>query len=265
MNTFVHMFGFPQIARTEDFKFKRNFLRTVTFQVWFDEISYNDSIESKLKNLLLADYPNAERMVQGTFKFTDEGVNTAGSRTQGIKFTTKDKSIQLVIERHSIYYLVNGTTYSNFYSFLSLKEKELHKIFDLLRIKSINKTSIRKVNVINFKATQSNFSKVDVMSLLFNSALIANMKVFPLSNIITTGTSSIQLQNEDNRLNLIYGFVKDKSDSSAANAILDIDIYKETKIFTKNLKKELENINNEIFNTFKWALQETTINNLNQE
>jgi uncharacterized protein (TIGR04255 family) len=259
------MFGFPIIDRPQDFKYKSNFLNTVTFQLDYSAISFSNDLLQKLKDLLGKKYTNIQNAVEGRLDIFGSGLapKVHPIKNNGIKCTLKDNSITLTVSDNKISYTIQGKYYTNFNSFKMDHQKEINGILKILNISTLTRIAIRKVNIINFELKDEDFSYVDILGLLFNSKLVENMKIIPGSKYLKQAFNTMVLINEANYwLNLNYGFVKDIKSVNKANGVLDIDIINRNESKKEKIFEVFESINNEI-NVFSWSLQDSTRNQLN--
>jgi len=261
------MFGFPIVPKPENFYFKKNFLRSVIFQVKFPNQDVVLKNAEKIVEILKVNYPNKHDLVQNKFEFHIQNktqvIKNVEVKPQGINFNTKDGNRAFSISEDSITYTINGLNYINFEQFFSEINVELKKLFDLCKISMLNRVAIRKINILEF-TINDDIKPVDALGLIFNHSLINSFLSMPGRNAIDKSLSTVNLNQGDFRLNLSYGLLPPQNNINTRNAILDIDLFsQEANCPTKELVNMTQAINREIFNIFSWALQESTQNQLN--
>lgn len=259
------MFGFPKV---EYRIFKKNFLKTVVFQINFEKpsdefIDYSDQI----KNLFLADFPrfNSSKGKGFSISFTNDKSPDFQETEEGhnIELRSQDGQSIININQNSLTYTLTGKTYSSFSSIKSNLTK-ISELLSLCSINQLNRVAVRKINIVEFKNEDENPS--NILDFMINPNLIGNLNYIPNRESINHCIQSINLRNNDNYLNIKYGLnIPPQLDSNIGQLIIDIDLYKVGSVEVEELFSTFKDINSETFNIFNWVINENTIKILNDE
>lgn len=265
------MFGFPKIEKTANFKFNKNFLKSVVFQVKYDEnetiLQKKDFIIDAFKN----EYPNHKQIQRVGVGFTLKEdktpiVHPQQSKENGYQFTSKSNDKLLSINTDSITLTISGNTYNNF-SGLMEEINKISEIFDECDIKSFNRIAIRKSNFIEFTPEAEkadNVKPMEILPELLNNTLVQNSLMCPAFEYQKEGVYKMIFKKDNFLLNLQYGVIKTNDTPLINSLFLDIDLFTtEKKVDTSKLSEMLLVINNEIFNVFSWAVSENLVKILN--
>lgn len=256
------MFGFPKSDRPKNFQFNRNFLKSVIFQVKFDNNESVLSSKEKLIKKLEGSYPvhNVLKGVGFGFKLGEEKtpiIKEVKDHEDAIEFKSKDSNRILNISGDAITLTNLGKGYSNFEGFLDEVVK-LRNVFDLCGIKLFTRVAIRKINIIEFTPPGGNDSMVlEFLPVIFNQAMIDNLMVFPGREMIKQGVTTLNYVSGDDRMNLRYGLLPLNPKTNRHSVLLDVDVYTlEKELSTNKLEPKLVAINKEIFDIFNWSLSD---------
>lgn len=258
------MFGFPQYSRPANFHFNKNFLRSVTIQVKFPK---NDVITSQKETwikVLSAKFPNVQELQTGAIEIKNINNKTQFSQKDlglsGFLFQTKDGLKSINISESFIVINTDGNQYTNIEGLWNDVEKEISEILGSCGIKELEWISIRKINVIQFELKEDS-NALKGISAVFNHALVSNFLSIPGNDYLNSGISNVALKNKTQNLNLTLGLVP--SQDMAKNLLLDIDLFFNDAAYpVEDIKKNLFQINQEIFNIFNWCLQDKTLEQL---
>lgn len=256
------MFGFQTIERTE---YKKNFLRKVFFQIDYSACKNLKDNSKEIQELFKDAFPrfNLGKGKGFQISFNKEKTNFQHiEEGDNIVLKSIDGQKEIVIGESNLNYSVDGNSYKTFDSVVS----DLDLIVEFLKIcnlDSINRVSIRKINIVEFK---NNDNPNGILDLLLNKALISNNDSFPNMNKISHNIHSINFVNENYFLNLNYGMnILPQFNGERGQMIIDIDISNKSKILLNEILNETIKINSEIFNVFDWVINEKTKKLLNNE
>jgi len=252
------MFGFPHATRPEGDQYKKNLLKSVIFQIQFHK---NNEIVEGFKDKkaeLKAKFPitNPIFLKTAAVKFQKDKtpiIQTAESENHGYEFKTNDNDKTLAVTNDTLSFTVNGPTYKNFYIAFSEIENDFFPILNDLGVTDFHRIAIRKINLV--EPVNPEFPNKDLLSLVFNENLVNNLKSFPDTSFISSGITNVTLENNKNRLNLIYGLLAPAQQKK--QILIDIDLFLiNQNVDLNSLKSIWETINTEIFNIFNWALSD---------
>jgi uncharacterized protein (TIGR04255 family) len=171
-----------------------------------------------------------------------------------------DGQKDIIITESSLNFSVEGNVYTKYDSVLS-DLKTILKFLEICNIKTVNKFSIRKINIVEFK---NNENPNGILDLLLNKALINNNDAFPNMNNINHNIHSVNFVNENYFLNLKYGMnILPQLNAERGQLIIDIEIVNKSEISLGDIFTESNKINTEIFNVFDWVINDNTKNLLN--
>ncbi len=261
------MFDFPKTDRTLLTKFKRNYLKSVIFQVRFQPnnliLENKDEIIKKFVDTLPRTQVLKSQGFGIAFKVDQTPiVQSISDQENGYELKSKDGQKVLSITIDTITFTISGNSYSNFETFLHEINK-LNEIIDTCKIDHFTRLAIRKINVIDFRMPDTDENcPMDLLGYILNQDLLSNVSYFPSTNYINQNLHTINFVKNDSRLNLRYGLLVPDIKTKKGQIIIDIDLFKVGNL-DKNTGVELfREINTEIFNIFTWSLSEEAINEL---
>lgn len=259
------MFGFE---KKNPSSFKRNFLRTVIFQVKFSE---NQSIESNKQDvieLFQKDFPKKLSLVGDGFEIIfDRNKTPLVQKFQdqkGVELRSLDGKRALSINTNTFTYTIAGNVYKNYNQ---LKEDLilLDVFLKKFNISTVNRVAIRKLNIIDFKAGKNPISG---LKHLINPDLLANLSYFPSSDKISQNFQNVNYVQDPFQLNLKYGMnmlPKSIDGDNFGQVIIDIDLFRIGEMTSQNMFQVTDEINSEIFNVFNWVISENALKILNND
>lgn len=251
------MFGFNHIQR--DISFKKNFLKTVVFQINFQEIS--DFLDYK-KDIISAfekKYPRINDSFQNEIKIEFKPNQTpildqSSGANVGFEMKTTNGQEVLKFNNTSMSYVVSGQVYKNFEVVAEII-KLFSTFLEKMNVNFINRLAIRKLNIIEFKDVDN---PSEILQYLINPELLSNLNYFPNQNFIKQNIHSINYINNPYYLNIRYGLNLIPPNYEIGQTIIDIDLFNTSNISINEINKEAEKINQEIYNVFSWAISENT-------
>ena len=256
------MFGFPKV---EHKKFKKNFLKTVIFQLSFDKISLIEEKSNQIKELIIKRFPRFNSSVGKGFQISFTNENDPSFKkvenSQNLEFRSLDGNKILQINEYGITFTISGKEYK---SFSDTKEelKKINQILDVCEVDSVIRTAIRKINIVEFK---KNENPSEILNFLLNQNLIGNLDFFPKREYINHCIQSLNYNIENNFLNVKYGLnIPPQPNQEIGQLIIDIDLYNQKRTETVNFVEVFEDINNEIFNIFHWVVNDNTLKLLDE-
>lgn len=249
------MFGFKEI---EHKKYKKNFLKTVVFQVNFDKCINLKELDTKIEELFKINFP---RFNSAQGKGIEISLNNENANFQqindghNINMKSEDGQRIINISEKNLSFTIGGSSYSYFDNLI----KDLNCIIsflELCKIDTVNRLAIRKINLVEFK---NNENPSDILKFLLNPILVNQIDDFPNRQFINHSIQSINYKNENNFLNIKYGLnIPPQLNSEVGHLIIDIDLFKQEKIEITDIIKNSKLINSEIFNIFSWLVNDNT-------
>lgn len=262
------MFGFPKIETHKDFQFKRNFLKSVVFQVKYNSNDYVLEKIGDIEKCLIGEFPNKKQIRQVGMGSTMEGDNTPilqpHQRTdEGFHFSTKTNDKIVAFTKDALTLTIVGKAYQNF-SFLLSEIEKIKPLFDLCKIEEFNRIAIRKSNFIEYLPNSEGAEKanpLDILPQMLNNALVPTS---PANKYQKEGVSKMLFQNFHYTLNLQYGVMRTSEEPLVNALFLDLDLFSsEQNVKRERLDEIVEKINREMFNAFSWAITDNLVNVLN--
>lgn len=253
------MFDFPKYDRKEGLSYKKHFLRAVIFQLRYDDAE--KSIEPRkndIINILKPSFPRVnDKITQGfEIKFNQEQtpiLHNIKDDSFGIEFRSGDGKKIIVVDKHSFTYTIDGKNYKNFETLIEELNK-INQILKILKINSIKRIAIRKINIIEFDIDNiERDNPTGALEYALNPDLVSNLNYHPQTEYIRRNIQTINYQKDENRLNLTYGLIVLPS-SRVGQVIIDIDLFSMSLYEASDIFSIANNINNEIFNIFHWAI-----------
>lgn len=254
------MFGFPIAPRPKGGQFKRNLLKSVIFQLKFEQtknvvscfVANCDTLKSKFP----ITNPTSQSVAQVRFeKDKTPIIQTASSLTHGYEFKTEDNSKILVITEDTLFYTITGPAYQNFSEAISEIKQDFFPILKESHVSKFIRIAIRKVNLI--EPIEPNHSGKDLLTVAFNEDLVHNITSFPQLTQVASGVTNVRMEDADKTLNIVYGLLAPIQIKGKRQILLDIDLF----LFNQNAPLDLieakwTTINDEIFNIFNWAISQ---------
>jgi len=254
------VFGFPKI---EHKKYNKNFLKTVVFQLQFEKCLDIESKESDISKLFKNNFP---RLSAGKGKGFEIILNNENANVQqvnnGHNINMKSENGQRIvnINETGLSFTIGGSSYISFENLIS-DLNNIISFLDLCNISSVKRLAIRKINIVEFK---NNENPSDILNFLLNPNLVSHIQDFPNRNLINHSIQSVNYKNGEKYLNIKYGLnIPPQLNSELGQLIIDIDLFNQEIIETKNIISESKLMNSEIFNIFNWLINENTKQLLN--
>ena len=262
------MFEFPKVEKPKGFQYKHNFLKSVIFQVKYPFANKVVNNIPLLKDRFEKSFKNSGEIFKNEvgFKFEEKTpiLQSTKSLTQGVEFRADDGYKILAITEDSITYTIIGASYSNFENTIQELQLFFSNVLNDLGIKTLNRIAIRKINIIELEILQQ-VKKNDIIQAVFNKSLVDSLNFIPSINYLASHISNNIYKKDTYQLNLNYGLFPNQNETSKWQFLLDIDLFNLNPDFiSSNLINEFQNINDEIFNIFNWALLDSMKNYLNQ-
>lgn len=256
------MFGFPEV---EHKKYKKNFLKTVVFQIQFDKCINLESKEAEIGKLFKENFP---RLTTGKGKGIEIILNNQNANLQqvnnGHNINIKSENGQRIIDINEtdLNFTIGGSSYISFNNLIT-DVNNIISFLDLCEIDSIKRLAIRKINIVEFK---NNENPSDILNFLINPNLINNIQEFPNRSLVNHSIHSINYKSGEKHLNIKYGLnIPPQLNSEIGQLIIDIDLFNKGKIESKDIVSESKLMNSEIFNIFSWLINDNTKQILDDE
>jgi len=253
------MFDFPNIDHR---KYNKNFLKTVIFQIAFEENILLKDNKKKVVEIFSKVFPRVNDKVTKGFQISFKNDQTPilqniDNENTGIPFEMRSNDGEriLTIDNSSLSYTISGKSYTSFDD-LKIELELLNSFFELTQIKKLKRIAVRKINIIEFKVNEN---ASDVLALLISPELLSNLNYFPNNKFIMQNIQTINYQKDDFKLNIKYGLnIPPIPNQEIGQIILDIDLFSTSPIESNETIGRAEEINNEIFNVFNWAISDKT-------
>ena len=252
------MFGFPKADRPPTGQFKRNLLKSVTFQLKFersDDVVAGFKVKREtLKNKFPITNPISQNFAEVRFeKDKTPIIQKASSSNLGYEFKTENNNKTLVITEDTFSYTIDGPTYQNFLSAISEMKDTFFPILEECNVLSFNRIAIRKINLI--EPVDPPYVNKDLLFAVFHDQLVKSFTYFPNIEEVVSGVTNVTMENADRRLNISYGLISPLQKNDKPRVLLDIDLFLVSQeLGLKAIESIWEEINNEIFNIFNWAI-----------
>lgn len=254
------MFGFQPVERKE---YKKNFLRKVFFQIEYKSCKNLKDNSEKIETLFKDTFPRFNLGKGKGFQISIDKEKTNFQHIEegdNIILKSIDGQKDITITESSLNFSVEGGVYIKYESVLT-DLKTILEFLKICNIEIVNKFSIRKINIVEFKNTEN---PNGILDLLLNKALINNNDAFPNMNNINHNIHSVNFVNENYFLNLKYGMnILPQLNAERGQLIIDIEITNKSEISLDTILTESNRINDEIFNVFDWVINDNTKNLLN--
>lgn len=255
------MFNFPHIDHR---KYRKNFLKTVIFQIAFEENITLIDKKPEIVEIFNKVFPRVNdkvtKGIQISFKNDQTPIlqHIENEKTGiSIEMRSNDGQRILSIDNSSLSYTIGGKSYTSFDDLKSDLEL-LNSFFELTKINKVKRVAIRKINIIEFVV---NNNASDFLAHLISPELLSNLNYFPNTQFISQNIQTIYYQKDDFKLNIKYGLnIPPITNKEIGQIILDIDLFNTSQIDSYNTIRVAEEINNEIFNIFNWAISDNTKN-----
>jgi len=262
------MFDFPNSDRPDGFKFKTNLLKSVIFQLKYEERGLVSVSSKEIAEKLKGAFPIFVPVIEGhaTLKISKDKtpiIQSGGNTTKGLELKTEDNNKILSITEDTLSYTIHGSAYENFEKSISEIKKDFLPILSGLNILKFSRIAIRKINLME-QVEPKNYSDNELLIKVFNQNLINNFISFPDTNSMVSGVTNVRIEKENNRLNVSYGLIPPTKEGGK-QILLDIDLFCiNQEVDIDSVESKWKEINNEIFNIFNWAICEGLKESLNQ-
>lgn len=257
------MFGFPSTTHKY---FNKNFLKTVIFQISFDENIKCIENKDEIISLFSSNFPRVNQNVtkgfQISFKQKEQTpILQSLNEDQGIEMKSDDGQKIIFINKTSFSVTVSGRAYKNFNKLTEEVEK-INEFFTICGITTVKKIAIRKMNIVEFKISDNPSSTLEY---IISPDLLSNLSYFPKSELIKQNIQTVNYINDECRLNLKYGLnVPPPPNTELGQIIIDIDLINLANNEISKVFDAANLMNQEIFNVFSWSINDNTLTLLNE-
>ena len=263
------MFGFTPISRTSEFKYKRNLIQSAIFQLCYPTTEAPVCRQDDIARLLSDHFPKRLQIAQGQISFPADSGRTPTtpltSSVIGLEFHSTDESRVLSITKDAVVYTVPGLAYTNHHEIVSEIEQLIPQLFSICEITGISRVSTRKINLIQY-ISKTEINPLDTIQKVFNKSLAQNLSSLPASNFLAHSVANLSFVDGLNQLNLVYGLLPPVVGPNTRKVVLDIDMLVATDVLPlSKIADTFRLINSEIFNIFRWSLNDTFVTKLDEE
>lgn len=253
------MFGFPEVGHR---KFKKNFLKTVIFDIQFDQCVGLKDKSKEIGELFKDNFPRfSPGQEKGIEILIGKGNTNFNETNSGHNISLKSNDGQRIINisEKKLSLVVGGNSYESFENLMEDFEKVI-SFLGMCNISYVKRLAIRKINIVEFKNLGN---PSEILAYLLNPLLINHINEFPNVELINHSIQSVNYNDGNNYLNIKYGLnMPPQMKSERGQLVIDIDLFKQDQIDTPNILPISNEINLEIFNIFNWLINETAKNDI---
>ena len=258
------MFGF-QIVKRE--KFKSNFLRKVIIDIEFPLINNIKLNSEEIKSLFSDEFPRFNMGKDKGFQISIDINNTDFKHLEekdNMILKSLDGQKEIILTSNSLRLSIEGSTYSSYEESIQYLFNKFKSLFETLKIEKILKSTIRKVNLIEFGYDDK--IPNGILDVLLNKALVYNDDAFPDMEKINLNIHNVNFKDGEYNLNLKYGMnTLPNLDKKLGQLLIDLHIISNNSIEINDLAKEITLINDEIYNVFSWVINDNAKNIIKNE
>lgn len=246
------MFGFAQVKREN---YGATFLRKVEIVINFEKILNLKEFSEKVVEIFKLEFPRVSLGKSKGFQVSIEGKVKSIEEDDMISLKTEDGQIEMTINCDNIFLSIDGRKYESYDSNIKGILEKIVNFFSLCSIESIKSCNLRKINLIEFGYTEQ--APNGILNALLNSAITSKDEAFLGTEFITQNIHNIEFKEEEYVLNIRYGMnTLPFPDKKIGQLIVDNNISSNTEIKSNDVVKEIEKLNNELFNVFSWIFNE---------
>ncbi len=271
------MFG---INNYEKCIFKHNFLRNITFKVYYKENVSCTSNRNDFIKIFNKDFPIISDGIAQAISFTLGGQNGKeqsvsikdDSNAHQIIMRSKNAQKEFTLNNESLQYKETGETYSSSHNFDS-KIKEGITFLQKNGTTECKTFSLRKINIVDFASKNMEDKEVstyDPLRELIAPYLLCMYEEFKSSNkFIKQNIYTIQFEENDYFLTIKYGYIVSERNTSNSNIkgqiIIDLSIEKKSSLSIDVLATELQRCHKELYNAFRWCISPKMFKMINED
>lgn len=249
------MFGF-QIVKRE--KFQSNFLRKVFFDIEFSQIDTIKSKSEEIKSLFLDEFPRFSMGKDKGFQISIDNNKTNFKHlddNDNIVLKSFDGQKEILITSNNLRLSIEGNSYSSYEESIQYLFNNFKSVFEILNIDKILKSSIRKINLIEFGYDDK--IPNGILDALLNKALVYNDDAFPDMEKINLNIHNVNFNDGNYMLNLKYGMnTLPNLDKKLGQLLIDLHVISNNNIQLIDLVDEITLLNDEIYNVFSWVIND---------
>lgn len=245
------MFGYPEIERAV---FKNNFLRSIIISIVYDPVVVTD-FQDKIKTSLIDFFPRFRSKTDSAVKIefrpnVKTPIVNVGEGVGGYQLQSEDGLSTISFENTGVTLNIAGVSYKKFDDIRPLLSA-IQQLLKDMGVKGLKRLSIRKLNVANFETQEI----VSVFEEILNPRLATSaISAIPNIESVLQHMITVSLKDGEYRLNLAYGIPPLRSNQVPVKGIFveDIDVIRESTLTIDDLMRELNIINQAIFEVFMW-------------
>ena len=262
------MLGFPEADRSQIDRFTSNYLKTVIFQVRYNNNKKAVEKKEEYVSLFKEIFPRVSEKKESGFQISMSKDQTPilqpiPSTANGMELRSEDGQKVLTVLDDGLTFTINGSIYKNF-SHVRTDLDMLIRVLGILEIESVNRVAIRKINILDYEIPpdMTEMNPVSVMQLLLNPGLVSNLNYFPNQEKVSKSIHNVVYKNDQTTLNLRYGVTQTNTLEKKGQIIVDIDLFEAKDLTINNIIDKFNSINVEIFNIFNWSMKADTLQEL---
>jgi uncharacterized protein (TIGR04255 family) len=259
------VFGFQNVKRE---KFKSSFLRKVFIDIDFPQVNDIKDKSEEIKTLFSDEFPRFNLGKDKGFQISIDNNNTDFrhlDENDNILLKSLDGQKEILLTSRSLKLSIEGKTYSSYEDSIQYLFCKFKSVYEIFGIEKILRSSIRKVNLIEFGYNDEKIPN-GILDALLNKALVYNDDAFPDMGKINLNIHNVNFNDGNYVLNLKYGMnTLPNLDKDLGQLIIDLHIISNNVIGFYDLPKEITLLNDEIYNVFSWVINDDSKKIINNE
>lgn len=258
------MFGFQNVKRE---RFKSSFLRKVFIDIEFPQVNNIKDKSAEIKTLFSDEFPRFNLGKDKGFQISIDNNKTDFRHLEendNIVLKSLDGQKEILLTCNSLKLSIEGKTYSSYEESIQYLFLKINTVFGILEISKILKSSIRKINLIEFGYDDK--IPNGILDALLNKALVYNDDAFPDMGKIDLNIHNVNFKDGNYTLNLKYGMnTLTNLDKNLGQLLIDLEIIASNIIESNDLPKEITLLNDELYNVFSWVINDDAKKIINDE
>lgn len=258
------MFGFQNVKRE---RFKSSFLRKVFIYIEFPQVNNIRDKSAEIKTLFADEFPRFNLGKDKGFQISIDNNKTDFRHLEendNILLKSSDGQKEILLTCNSLKLSIEGKTYSSYEESIQYLFLKFKSLLNILEINKILKSSIRKINLIEFAYDDK--IPNGILDALLNKALVYNDDAFPDMGKIDLNIHNVNFKDGNYTLNLKYGMnTLPNLDKNLGQLLVDLEIVSGNIIESNDLPKEISLLNDELYNVFSWVINDNAKKIINDE
>lgn len=263
------MFGIISQDRTV---FKKNFLRSITFNSSYASTPQCTELREQFKNLFSDVMPKTDEMDGTRLLFKDKDVFVQKEENaKQLTLRSNDVQRSMTLTNEACSYVIAGSQYKCSDELRTQYKKAL-MFLQTCGIKKMQKISLRKQNILQFNIKSAKNESVPsyepLRKIMSENLLLQYNNINAINPFISQSIQTLQLEDNGYLLTIRYGYriLNKGSENTESNGlvIIDLDISKQ-EVPIDDVANIFDTFNTEIYNAFIWSLSEDFLNSLKSD